>query len=1184
MIALTVPVCLDALVVTHPLSVVEAKADFTRMPYWDGAQEVNPDVANISEDIVSYPFQDGSMVLPRGVHLHWTLPASLTRGSTKVPEGYHHRMLFPAVPNRWLVTRSVNGKTDKQWVVESDYIYPDKQDFPPLDGKTLRNVAIPFPCDRQKGERPFRYMGRQRDPKDLDGSPADLASQGYRLTAVGYQADPKPKGETSPSGGFGEPTFAALYPNCHSVFGLHDDDPPSEMKGVTYDIVGWYSKTEHDCIASLNLADRSDATALREALKTTHGWDVAVDSNALPSRTIFHARIEMDKLPWAEIAPVEPLTVCMGNTTTEALSAYLAKKLDGRANIPQNLEEQLEALHLADQIDPLTIDIGPKFQHARHDRGFSGVTGGTVWTLRIPNATDEKTVDLAKLVTPKEAEDVFHALNQLNMTQRKLDQATCELDCMQKQLFADWYKYMLCAYPPDDARDDYPDIDEVRFFVTKTGLDPITEQKETIARLTGERNAQKKTLEDKLQKPLELQSRPGMRFYRPHEPVLLIAGNGLRMTNRYGQSGPLQCSVSTNDVDVTNIDSLNELRGTVQGGDRDHGPGTWHPFSLDWRVELQPIASLNNLSPDKRAYDPQFIRKSYQLGADAVELTLKPGEGDVTPAASVYSGSSLMTSHAKLKLRERIHVFLSKRLLKKYFHDKSIPEKDRTNDFFEKHVAEIKTWYESKKSESGIADSVVDTMLAVATVIDDPGFHVLAQALNGFNEALLMHKQTLQLPLDEPLGFQDAKDFTKLVRDAVGTNTYVAPQPLDDFHPLRTGRIKVLDLRLVDTFGRMQDLDVKQWRATETMPKSEEDGFFRLPPRFVQPARLCFRWLSGKSSTTDEGKSSTIDEVESNAHPATTPVCGWFLPNHLDKSLMVYDANGKAQGSIKSDATWEYVPGGETNHVKSIADKPEAKHLPEHLGNLVQHLRKTNLAKFFQSIETALDNIHPARSSEHEALALLIGRPIAVVRARLKLEIQGHPAINQGWDAFRQDLERFFQSDGPSFERSSDGVTNVKIPIRLGDSRQLNDGLLGYWIENKNKDEDNPYATYQSGNESLIERCVNEETTLTMLLDPRGVVHVASGILPAEVLEVPQEQYAPAMKAIEAWFLTAPVLSPANKIGLPLPKETDHAWSWIAARDATKTSEIGSANTQAHWAEPLEIHDGWLKLTTSSNG
>ncbi|MCH8619361.1 hypothetical protein [Undibacterium sp. TS12] len=1171
---LTVPIRLDALHLTAPLSVVNAKADFTRMPYWNGEHEVNPDVANISEDLASYPFENQTLVLPPGVHLHWSLPDALAHGSSKVPAGYEQGMLFPAVPNRWLVTRLQNEKQDKQWVVESDYLHPDKTVFPPADGKTLHSVAIPFPCDRQKGERPFRYLGRIRPQIENDTTPEYLSSKNYRLTVVGYQPNPREMSNTvPPKGGLGEPTFAALYSNCLSVFGLHDAELPTDVSGLRYEVIGWYSDPGQDWLNSeamseaLEIAHQNlkkagqtidEAAVLKHALKDAFNWEIADAQAALPKASIFHAHISMDKK--ADTFKPDNVSVAMGNTATEALSALLAH--DARLHhVKENLEAKLEALHLSERIDHLTLDIGPKFQHARHDRGFSSLTGGTVWGIRITDASAKKNLPLSDTIPAADAIKEPHLLNQLNLAQRELDQAICELDCMQKQLYADWYKYMLCAYPPGDARDDYPDIDEVRFFIEKHQLIPIADKKEQLTQLTANRDKCKKELEDLLHTPKQLQSRPGMRFFRPNEPVLLISGNGLRMTTRHFQSGPHPCGVLTKDLDLSNIDTLSELIGQFKGGTHEDPPGTWHPFSLDWRVEMKPVQEKNNLSAHNRHYDPDFILNTYKLDHDQVELTAIAGKAGTGQAASIYTGSSLLTGHAKLKLSERINAFLSLRLLPKYFEDKAIPPKERSNDFFETHVHAIKEWYDTKKADPKIADTVVDTILEVASVIDDAQFHVLAQALNGFNEALLMHKQTFQLPLDEPLGFEDAKAFTRRVKQAVGSNTWVAPQPLDDFHLIRSGGFKVLDLRLVDTFGRVQDLDVKNWLASELMPAaSGESGFFSLPPRLTQAARIFFQWLAG-----DNG------EVEMNSHPATTPVCGWFLQNQLDQSLMVYDASGKAQGALDSDFKWTYAPG-------AAPVKPEK--LPKYLGVMVEELITKAPANFFKQLDTALEHINPARSSEHEALALLIGRPIAVVRAKLKLDLQGHPAINQSWDCFRIDLEKFFESDGKQFERSSDGVSRVKLQIRLGDSRQLNDGLLGYWIEDK----DGNYGAYQTGNDTWIERCIADgEVNLTMLLDPRGVVHVTSGILPAEVHEIAPDHYAPALKAMEAWFLTAPILSPADKIALPLPTEADHKWSWIARREASEATHIGPANTQANWDEVLEIQEGWLKLSTSED-
>ena len=54
--------------------------------------------ANVSRSLSDPPWDQ----LETGVHLHWALPDGLTRGG-----GPGAELVFPAAPDRWLVTRLV---------------------------------------------------------------------------------------------------------------------------------------------------------------------------------------------------------------------------------------------------------------------------------------------------------------------------------------------------------------------------------------------------------------------------------------------------------------------------------------------------------------------------------------------------------------------------------------------------------------------------------------------------------------------------------------------------------------------------------------------------------------------------------------------------------------------------------------------------------------------------------------------------------------------------------------------------------------------------------------------------------------------------------------------------------------------------------------------------------------------
>ena len=191
-----------------------------------------------------------------------------------------------------------------------------------------------------------------------------LGKLGYRLTAVGYEYEDKGLPETAHGRGYSEPTFAAFYPNCQSVFGFHDAAPPAALRGVQYDVMGWYSDPNQDCLRALQrLKARKTAPDLstvyrpgditKEALKEGYQWEMSEDATAKgdPDQTVFYGclTIETDTPP-SFLRKDKPVTIAVGNTSSEALSAYLAQTLAQTGDISR-LEELLEALHLASRLD-----------------------------------------------------------------------------------------------------------------------------------------------------------------------------------------------------------------------------------------------------------------------------------------------------------------------------------------------------------------------------------------------------------------------------------------------------------------------------------------------------------------------------------------------------------------------------------------------------------------------------------------------------------------------------------------------------------------------------------------------------------------------------------------------------------------------------------------------------------------
>jgi hypothetical protein len=325
-----------------------------------------------------------------------------------------------------------------------------------------------------------------------------------------------------------------------------------------------------------------------------------------------------------------------------------------------------------------------------------------------------------------------------------------------------------------------------------------------------------------------------------------------------------------------------------------------------------------------------------------------------------------------------------------------------------------------------------------------------------------------------------------------------------------------------------------------------------LPVRFAQAARLDFRWLS-----------AAYGDIESNAHPATSPICGWLLPNELDGEIAVYARTGHLLGSVAGGGVWLPAPG-DTTAPRSWREMSDLA-----LRRVVRWLTLPSqsdvIGRFLEMLDGALNQIDPKDAAQHQARALLIGRPVAVVRARVGLSLHHPAAVDQSMDALRTRL-----AGGGD---DSHGLGAVEIPVRLGEHGQLNDGLCGYWVEEGAMFRDEMFHTPHGvppgspherirvmGDDSLDRfpiklKAEGAPEFVTMLIDPRGVVHATCGILPTKSIGIPPEQFAELAAGLRATFVTAPVLTGPDDVALPLPTEPGYSWSWIE-RSGEKWVEV----------------------------
>lgn len=1265
---LAIPVHLDALLLSDLQLVKNSIDDYTKLPYTDGTRDYNPDTPYVGQEVISHPFEDKNLMLNPGVHLHWSLPAGLTKtidtqivrkadldtlesffsaesinwndtkeqiwneilldsgwisqisdqkasvlsldkvNSTSFNTGISRlatqlswstnradqfvaelmkmmsRLIgfyYPGVPNVWLVRRFVGNSVSKSWIVESNFISLSRG----VNQGNAGAVNVPYHDDLPENRScSFRYLGRfLENITNWNSNALNGANYLKELTAIGYNPE-------SGSKGYAEPTFSAFYPNCLSVFGFHDSEVTEAADGTYYEVLGIYSNPDNDIVKvflkdyeNRNEKDTNYYHYLEKAfeeglyLQTVPESDSLTDAN-IPSGSVLFGRASPKTLQEPDPGNIK---IAIGNTGTEALSAFLSNQLDGDK---KKMEELLESIQFSSQLQNKVLDIGHKFQEARHEKGFTANSGGYIWNLKIESAdssaaASENSTELNSLNIPQEITDLLYEVNSL---QYRFDKKTVEVNFLRKQLYSDWYKYMLSSYPPIDAKREYFDNDELMSYIRQNGIPDLSEAiaelgnvslsfdlngrflkarsdqegggvgkeltellnelLQKVSEFNEEDAVDGQSLKDK-GKCLAIRQYAAPRYWRSNDPVVLFAEEHsddlpVLQNDRHAGRGAIQvltCQLFENplgkaeDLNATELGQLIEAISPLFANTSDATSNKiWNPFMLEWEVEYLPALPGSNEETSNRQYARNYLSRHCSLKETDPDFKLI-SDRSIFGNGNLYNGSTILTPNAGTRFDFILNEFLSTS------GDDQTPETKQLLESAQNYLDQI---------------------------------NVLSQSIGGFNEALLTRKQSRQLDVADPLGFTDYQQFSSNeVAPLIGKQNQTAPEPLGDFNPIRFGELRILKLRLVDSFGQTLDFETPEnMISSETMIEVGFPQSVILKPRISQPARLNFRLLSAMTGTQ-----------EMHSLPDSSPICGWLIPNNLDRSIMIYDVNGEAIGALTMNLSTPWIPApdssaaGFIDSIKNVYLRKVARYLFEKQVGSINDKDTTDdsfLDHFMKALNQANENIDPENFAEHEDLGILIGKPVAVVRGKLSFELESPPAVDNSWLQLSHELL--------GHGRSSDNFTDVEIPIRLGEYKQLNDGLLGYWLETSDGGLGDYYYSSEAGanadssivtyDEETSQEPMNIYRTLaddpfyvTMLVDPKGAIHAATGILPVKSVTIPKEHYQESLKRISVTFLTAPVISPSEHLKINLPVEGGYEWSWI------------ERNTEREWTEIPQI-------------
>lgn len=1187
------------------ISVASADADFSKLAYFqqEEARIINAGNPFVSNTVCSRPFEQATM-LRQGVHLHFILPQAITHFYDDPAK------ILPA-PNRWLIKKLAGKTMLDSWVLESDFLAEQTS----INGQV--NTILPVDLNGsdyrvfKETTQPFRFVGRLLPA-------ATYFAKGYQPEKA-YWEDFMSEGELKrpfTAFAYGNLNFASFYPNCHSVFGFHDLQGLPEHR---YEVFGWYAESE-----------KGDAPAYLQALKefaeakpkpAESDWENQYGVKAPLSGDLSKAQqlLFYGKSKSADKA-FEPgeVKLAMGNDVEEALSAFIAEQQSSDPEAQRKLENQLEAIQFK-LLGTQDLDLKPNFEARRHARTFRAHQGNALLGV--------------ELYSPKKAEDRQQRQKQLWQLEQEIEQDANgggasvlrglrekiqqanelwlvynqqleKIESRQQLLHAHWQKYLEAAHPPIGMAYLFPNPDDVLVFLRdgaiaelkqlmlETGLLKVYRQKASES-LTSETVVLQIAEDDQWQQKQEIISKPwvfmatshlpvktdrnslaaklitllwqirgiidalnlhtmltthgsefclkfelGQRFFEPSMPTLLLASEAFK-TNQLARHereededgetsgeqdqwlsvlGSLEKSPASFKVYLKSL--LKSSPGYMSG--LPEVVEVRQPAYMDWELYFYPAEKV---SYPQRNYRPEFITDSFGLRQESPEFEMEHGV-TYTQAVSRYTGRSpLMAGDARI------------------LTDK---------------IKELPTEVQQSKMVMGVLKTA-------------ERYGYLIQGLTGFNLSFSQQKDSMQLPVGDPIAFEDFKQIYRQLDIAayIAGQQHATPVADFDFNPVRAGGANLSRLDLIDSFGQRfplanGDLSVAVPETMTppvnlappqgaTLPKIQAFFF----PRFMQPVALRAQWLAASNEAYKEPTGKALLHANTNENP----VAGWVIYSPLYNGLMFFNTSGEQVASLVVD-----------NGKARKMSPPEAPAEPTdiYLQRFMDFLeKKASFIDVLNIIKEALYLIDPAGSGGHEAMTLLFGRPLALVRMSLNFEVKGDHLSRMDHTSFKSMLGK------KNAKPVTSGYEKVEIPIRIGDYRKLNDGVVLCWkdsLQGGKEDVDLNQLKITTSSvpqeEPTTKRVIHSHLSTQsladgpqrygMLIDPKAEVHICSGALPMTILHMPERYWKQSQQALRTNLRLGPLMLPQDQIMFDLPRAEGKNWAWLqkkANKELSKTPE-----------------------------
>jgi chaperonin cofactor prefoldin len=256
--------------------------------------------------------------------------------------------------------------------------------------------------------------------------------------------------------------------------------------------------------------------------------------NNLPAHILCHGiitGIRWERSPESGVPdPDEPFKIAMGDTAVESFGTLFEKALSGDLG-------KLLAVFQYDLLSELEKPGGVAIvDYKVHERSYRRLARGIRWDLMqeshptFSGSPEDR--------SPPNPGDIRALLEQLNMRQGRINRLKRERDSLRSELYATWYKKVLnTAAQGKKASEDA--LNE-RLANLTTEIEGLTVK---ITELEEEGHP-KGTEWEEIQRQLntflpgwKLQQFDEPEFWRPNDPVLLLAGKAFQRSRRHGEDG-----------------------------------------------------------------------------------------------------------------------------------------------------------------------------------------------------------------------------------------------------------------------------------------------------------------------------------------------------------------------------------------------------------------------------------------------------------------------------------------------------------------------------------------------------------------------------------------------------------------------------------------------------------------------